>query len=227
MGVPLSQLISELDENPHLAEQFSSITLHCFCEQEDFSGLDKLIEKISVLLEKYSANWNFISLGGGFLFEDLEGLEKAMSSLNKYKLEVAFEPGSGTVADCATLQTSVVDLFTSGDSQVVVLDTSVNHLPEAFEYDYQYPLSESVESGNYQYVLAGGTCLAGDLFGEYHFTKKLACGDNLNFTDCGAYALVKAHHFNGFALPSIYLKKNGHVTFFSSCQYQDFYKRFN
>ncbi len=228
LGVPLRALEDALEEEPELAKQFSGITLHCFCEQVDFSGLDRLIETITPLLEAYSEHWQFLSLGGGFLFEDSVELAAIVQPLEKYKLEIAFEPGSGTVGDCATLHSRVVDLFDSGESRIAVLDTCVNHLPEAFEYVYRYPLAEDVdpENATHHYVLAGGTCLAGDLFGKYQFDRALAVGDCLTFGECGAYSIVKSTMFNGFSLPAIYLKKNGRLDLHRLCDYQDFHARF-
>ena len=56
--------------------------------------------------------------------------------------------------------------------------------------------------------MAGCTCLAGDVFGEYTFDKPLDIGSKVTFPDMGAYTMSKAHRFNGISLPSIYTRKS-------------------
>ena len=52
-------------------------------------------------------------------------------------------------------------------------------------------------------MLAGSTCLAGDVFGTYRFPEPLAVGQKIAFEGAGAYTLVKAHRFNGMNLPQV------------------------
>ena len=67
-------------------------------------------------------------------------------------------------------------------------------------------VSGHVDNGRFKYLLAGCTCLAGDIFGNYAFDNPLAIGDQIVFPELGAYTFVKAHRFNGTNLPSIYAK---------------------
>ena len=79
------------------------------------------------------------------------------------------------------------------------------------------------EDGAYEYLLAGGTCLAGDLFGTYAFHEPLDVGSKIVFANAGAYALVKAHYFNGINLPSIYaLRAGGDLVLEKKFSYEDF-----
>jgi carboxynorspermidine decarboxylase len=97
---------------------------------------------------------------------------------------------------------------------VAVLDTSVNHMPEVWEYSDVPDVEPEVlghrddlpTSEGFGYVLAGSTCLAGDLFGTYRFVESLTIGSRVVFPAMGAYSLVKAHMFNGQPLPNIYLE---------------------
>lgn len=115
------------------------------------------------------------------------------------------EPGASIVRRSGSLVSSVVDLFPSGDRQVAVLDTSVNHMPEVFEYKFEPDVLGDSDSGEFEYLLAGSACLAGDLFGEYAFEEPLTTGSRVVFPDVGAYSLVKANMFNGINLPTVYL----------------------
>jgi carboxynorspermidine decarboxylase len=126
---------------------------------------------------------------------------------------------------------SVVDLIDTDARTVAVLDTSVNHMPEVFEYS-DLPGIEPEVLGHrddlpadegFGYILAGSTCLAGDLFGTYQFVEPLMIGSCVVFPGMGAYSLVKAHMFNGQPLPNIYLEMgDGSVMLRRASSFRDF-----
>ena len=103
-----------------------------------------------------------------------------------------------------------LDLFETGrwgereGSLVAVLDTTVNHMPEVFEYGFEPDVLGHDDDADHEYLLAGCTCLAGDLFGLYQFHEPLEAGSKVVFDNAGAYTLPKAHIFNGVNLPTIY-----------------------
>ena len=47
------------------------------------------------------------------------------------------EPASGLVRTAGNLVTTVIDAFEREGRRIAVLDTTVNHIPEALEFDYQ------------------------------------------------------------------------------------------
>lgn len=51
--------------------------------------------------------------------------------------------------------------------------------------------------------LAGNSCLAGDVIGEYSFARPLRVGQRLVFDNMAIYSMVKTTTFNGLRLPSI------------------------
>ena len=133
------------------------------------------------------------------------------------------EPGAAVVRKCGSLVASVVDLFESDEHEVAVLDTSVNHMPEVFEYQFQPDVLGHREGAAHHYLLVGSTCLAGDLFGEYQFDEPLRIGSRLVFCDMGSYTLVKAHCFNGIPLPNVYsIGSSGMHTLQQTFSYNDF-----
>ena len=78
----------------------------------------------------------------------------------------------------------------------------------------------------YTYRLAGNTCLAGDIMGDYSFDKPLKIGDKVIFKDQMHYTMVKATTFNGINLPSIaILKENGSVEVVKEFGYSEFKNR--
>ncbi|MCH7690545.1 MAG: hypothetical protein IIA17_05820 [candidate division Zixibacteria bacterium] len=145
---------------------------------------------------------------------------------SKYDLEVFFEPGKGIIGEAGYIISTVVDVFKSGDKNIAILDTTVNHMPEVFEYQYKPSIMQESETGKYRYILGGASCLAGDLFGEYSFDEPLKVGSKIVFEDMGAYTLVKAHMFNGINLPTIYLQNmDGELELIREFDYEDFLSR--
>jgi len=230
LGVPVTDLWTLLYHEPDALNGMSGLQFHSNCDADSVDGLlntVRLIEqKLSHLLHKIE----WINLGGGYLFDKIQDLSpfyEAVALLkSRYDLDVFIEPGSALLRDNCYLVSSVVDLFFNNGKQIAILDTSVNHLPEVFEYQYQPDIDNSVTNGTYEYILAGCTCLSGDLFGEYSFDSPLEIGSNVVFSNVGAYSIVKAHMFNGVNLPSIYLyTEAGELVLKKQYTYEDFANR--
>ena len=78
----------------------------------------------------------------------------------------------------------------------------------------------------YVYRLAGPTCLAGDVIGDFAFAKPLRIGDRLEFQDMAIYTMVKNNTFNGMQLPDIVLEdENGECWIVRRFGYEDFRMR--
>jgi carboxynorspermidine decarboxylase len=78
----------------------------------------------------------------------------------------------------------------------------------------------------YTYRLAGNTCLAGDIMGDYSFDTPLQIGDRIIFEDQMHYTMVKATTFNGIPLPAIaVLKRDGSIEVVREFAYEDFRDR--
>ena len=76
------------------------------------------------------------------------------------------------------------------------------------------------------YRLAGPTCLAGDVIGDYSFETPLAPGTRLEFRDMAIYTMVKNNTFNGMPLPAIALEgPDGDCRLIRSFSYEDFKTR--
>ena len=82
------------------------------------------------------------------------------------------------------------------------------------------------DTASHSYILAGASCLAGDVFGEYSFNEPLALGTRVVFENAGAYTLAKAHMFNGIDLPAVYaMNANGAIELKRSFGYSAFAER--
>ena len=84
----------------------------------------------------------WVNLGGGYLLEDtpLEPLAKVVAHIKaRFGAQVYIEPGAGLVRAAGYLVGSVLDTFEVEGKRIAVLDTTVNHMPEVLEFDYQPP----------------------------------------------------------------------------------------
>ncbi len=208
LGVPLDDLIGHLARDPASLDGLAGLLVHNNCEATDFGELAETVAVIVEPLSNLLGRLDWLNLGGGYLFDpdtDWTPLRRTVASLQRnYGLSVFLEPGAGLVRSAGFLIATVLDVLDRGGETLAVLDTTVNHMPETLEFDFEPDVLGHDDRGQWRYTLAGRTCLAGDLFGEYRFHQPLTAGDRVVFPNAGAYTIVKAHYFNGVNLPAIY-----------------------
>lgn len=208
-----------------LPEGVEGLHFHTVFARADFDSLIKTVTSLMPLLKSHpSLKW--LNMGGGYLYNNIID-QKALVDLitrlrEEFATDVYLEPGKAVVGNAGYLLSTVLDRFVSDGKTVLILDTSVNHHPEVFEYQSKPRLLEEDEEGGHVAILAGSTCLAGDLFGEYRFKRLPDIGDRLVFGDVGAYSLIKANRFNGYNLPDIYRMQDGRLFLYKRNTYEDY-----
>ena len=213
LGTTLSQLERALAETPDLLEGIEGLHFHTLCEQDADAlavTLDAVVEKFGV----YMAKMKWVNLGGGHHITrpgyHMETLKQCIRRVQKLcGGTVYLEPGEAVALQAGTLQTSVLEITENG-VQTAILDASAAcHMPDVLEMPYRPPLSGAGLPGEkpFTYRLAGPTCLAGDVIGDYSFDRPLEPGDVLEFQDMAIYSMVKNNTFNGMALPDIVLER--------------------
>lgn len=208
------------------AVKIAGLHFHTVFSATNFTPLLQTLAKIEAKLGQQFKQLQWLNLGGGYLFKQITDHSAFIAVLNRISqqqtTQIYIEPGKAIVGEAGYLMTSVIDIFQSEGKAIAVLDTSVNHHPEVFEYQKSPVLHEHDPHGQYAAILAGCSCLAGDIFGEYRFSKTLAIGDRLVFKNLGAYSLVKANRFNGHNLPDIYTFNCGDLTNVKTYAYTDY-----
>lgn len=182
---------------------------HTLCEQ----GFDDLKTTLVAFEEQFGdilKSMKWLNLGGGHHITrddyDVDGLIAEVKRLREtYDVEVYLEPGEAVVYHAGTLTAKVVDIVHNA-MDIAILDASAAcHMPDVLEVPYRPPLVGSGEAGEkaHTYRLAGPTCLAGDVIGDYSFDEPLEAGDEVIFGDMALYTMVKTNTFNGMPLPAI------------------------
>jgi carboxynorspermidine decarboxylase len=226
MGVTLKNFKAEQ------LEGIEGLHFHTLCEQ----NVDDLIKTWAAVEEKFGKflpQMKWLNLGGGHHItrddydrEVLIGLVKGIKE--KYGVAVYLEPGEAVALNAGFLVTSIVDIV-DNSIQIAILDASAAcHMPDVIEMPYRPEIVGAGKPGEkaYSYQLAGPTCLAGDVIGDYSFDEALAIGDKLVFCDMAIYSMVKNNTFNGMPLPDIVLRTlNGEIKIVKRFGYDDFKMR--
>lgn len=206
LGEPIDRVTDLLAHGPAELDGIEGLLVHSNCESDAFDELRRVVDRLVTRLDPLLNHLRWVNLGGGYLFgpdTDTSGLHEAIRLLtDRYGVEVMVEPGTSLVSRAGSLVATVVDLMEGQGRDIAVLDASVAHVPEVFEY--QFIPDAGPEQGCHTYLLAGASCLAGDHFGLHCFPRPLAVGSRVVLADVGAYSLVRASWFNGIPLPTVY-----------------------
>ena len=174
---------------------------------------DTLERTLGIIENKFGdviKKMKWVNFGGGhhitrkdYDVDKLIDLIKAFKA--KYDVNVYLEPGEAIALNAGVLVASVIAI-TKNKIDLAVLDASASaHMPDVLEMPYRPVIRESSTPDVHPFVyrLTGGTCLAGDIIGDYSFVKPLQVGKKFIFEDMRHYTMVKNNTFNGVNLPSI------------------------
>ena len=205
LGIPMRSLSGCLASS-HVAVR----GLH-FHTNSDSVDLAELETNVEALVESAcgAGRFEWVNFGGGYLFGDIfdfEPLGRSAALARRYLCdEILVEPGAGLVRSAGYLVSTVIDEFNRDGTSIAVLDTSVNHIPEVLEFGLEPEVIGATELGQYEYLLVGSSCLAGDVFGRYRFAEPLELRKTVTFMNVGSYAQSKSDRFNGINLPAVWL----------------------
>lgn len=220
------------DFDDEIANMIDGIHFHTLCEQNSYD-LEITLNAFEAKFSKYLYKMKWLNMGGGHHITrddyDIERLIKLINHMKEtYDLQIYLEPGEAVALNAGYNVTTVLDKVKNG-IETLILDTSAAcHMPDVLEMPYRPPLKDSGEAGekSYTYRLAGNTCLAGDIIGDYSFDKEIQVGDKLIFEDMAIYSMVKNNTFNGIPLPSIAaMNEQGDCRIIRSFGYNDFKMR--
>jgi carboxynorspermidine decarboxylase len=219
--------VVDIDALRAVVPSLSGLMFHFNCENEDFEGLALQVKGIADRYTDVLAAVDWVSLGGGIAFtaagypvDELCELLRALG--DRFGVQVYLEPGEACITGSAELVTTVVDVVRN-EVDIAIVDASVEaHLPDHLIYATS-PALNAPAAGPHRTVVAGRTCLAGDIFGEYAVATVPAVGDEVRFADAAGYTMVKTSWFNGLRRPSIAIRRlDGRVDVVREFTYDDF-----
>jgi carboxynorspermidine decarboxylase len=174
----------------------------------------------------------WVNFGGGHHITrrdyNIEHLCKLINDFkNKFAVQIYLEPGEAIALESGIYVTEVLDIIKNEMDIVIIDGSATTHLPDVLEMPYRpYILGSGLPNEKkFTYKIAGNSCLAGDIIGDYSFEKRLKVGDKLIFTDMAHYTMVKTNTFNGVKLPDIYLYDNKQLKCIKKFGYKDFKNR--
>ncbi len=230
---PYSRLGTRIENfDTTLLDWIDGLHFHALCE-ESADTLEEVLKHVEEKFGKYLPMMKWVNFGGGHhITRQGYDVEKLISLIvafqTKYNVEVYLEPGEAIGWQSGILHSRVLDIVHNG-MDIAILDTSAEaHMPDTLLMPYRAEVLGAAKAGEkrYTYRLAGNTCLAGDIMGDYSFDKALKRGDKIIFLDQMHYTMVKATTFNGIQLPAIAIeKRDGTIELVRRFGYGDFKER--
>lgn len=218
---------SDQDEIMKSSSLFSGVMFHFNCENDDIENICAAIDFISKNYGNLLEKMQWVSLGGGIYFtKDGYPLDRFCEKLKNlsetFDIQVYLEPGETAITDCAELVTTVLDVV-HNEIDIAIVDASVEaHMLDHLIYRTTARIA-SPEPGPHPVVIAGRTCLAGDVFGKYELKTRLEPGSEIRIADAAGYTMVKKNWFNGLPMPAIVVQRlDGSIEMVKKFDYQDF-----
>ena len=220
------------EEFPKHRNIVDGLHFHAMCEQNS-DVLERILKFFERLYGPYMKGLKWVNFGGGHHITlddyDLERLIRLINTFKKkYGVQVYLEPGEASVVNAGVLISSVLDIV-NNEMEIAIIDASAEtHMPDVLLMPYRPYIMKSAQPNEkkYTYRIAGPSCLAGDVIGDYSFDEPLKRGDRLVFTDMALYSIVKSTTFNGINLPDIaVIRDGGEVEMVKRFGYKDYCSR--
>ncbi len=233
-------------------EDLAGITgLHChnLCEQ----NADCFVRTLAAIEERFGdllPQIQWFNFGGGHHITRADyDRELLVRTLRDFKVRYPhitcyLEPGEAHVLNAGSFVCTVLDVVENAGPIAILDGSAACHTPDVIEMPYRprayldaewsgaaEPGPAALRAGEpgeraVEVRLAGPSCLAGDVFGDYSFDRPLRPGDRVIFEDMALYTMVKTNTFNGIGLPSLWLHEGaGRFRLVRSFGYEDFRAR--
>lgn len=224
--------VTEKNFRPDLLEGVEGLHFHTLCEQNS-DALEETFAAFEEKFGKYLSRMKWLNLGGGHHITradyDVARLIRLIARIREtYGVTVYLEPGEAVVLNAGFLVSSVLGTVENGITTAILDASAACHMPDVLEMPYRPQVEGAGKPGEKRcdYRLAGNTCLAGDVIGDYSFDEPLTPGKRLVFCDMALYSMVKNNTFNGMPLPAIAIRrKDGTCEVVKRFGYEDFKNR--
>lgn len=189
----------------------SGIHFHSLCEM-NADALERTLAVVEAKFGPFLSQIQWLNFGGGHHITRPDyDTDRLIHLIRRFKdaygIEIYLEPGEAIALNAGYLAARVLDIV-HNQVNIAILDTSAAaHMPDVLEMPYRPVVEGAGLPGEFPhtYRLAGTTCLAGDVIGDYAFQEPLDIGIQIVFHDMAIYTMVKNNTFNGVRLPDIVL----------------------
>ncbi|MCL1957221.1 MAG: carboxynorspermidine decarboxylase [Fibromonadales bacterium] len=221
--------VTRQEFKPELLDGIEGLHFHALCEQ-NADALEDVLEKVYYSFGEWIPKMKWVNFGGGHHITRADyDVERLINILNKFHkkypgVEVILEPGEAVGWQTGELVSTVLDIVRN-EIDIAILDVSITaHMPDCLEMPYRPMVlnSDMIWIKPYTYRLAGNSCLAGDVAGDYSFDKPLKIGSKIIFLDMMHYTMVKTTFFNGVKHPSIGIWKDNKFNLVKKFSYESF-----
>ena len=209
------------------AGQISGVMFHLNCENDDYSNFANSLDRIGQEYGDVLAKLEWVSLGGGLAFTKpgypvAAFCARLKAFSEQFDVQVYLEPGEAVITGAAELVTTVLDVV-HNEGDIVIVDASLEaHLLDHLIYRTT-PRVASPGPGPHRIMIAGRSCLAGDVFGQHALRTRLKPGSVVRVADAAGYTMVKKNWFNGLPMPAIVVRRlNGRVEIVRNFGYEEF-----
>ncbi|MEI8243923.1 MAG: carboxynorspermidine decarboxylase [bacterium] len=203
------------------------VMFHINCENDDYANFAGNLDRIGHEYGDLLAKLEWVSLGGGIFFTRpgyplAAFCAKLKAFSRQFGVQVYLEPGEAAITGAAELVTTVLDMV-HNEKEVAIVDASTEaHMLDVLIYRMNARLVAR-RPGPHNVMIAGRSCLAGDVFGQYSLQARLKPGSCVRFGDAAGYTMVKKNWFNGMPMPAIVVKRlNGKLEIVRKFGYKDF-----
>ncbi|MDR2554937.1 MAG: carboxynorspermidine decarboxylase [Fibromonadaceae bacterium] len=221
--------VTKKEFKPEFLDGIEGLHFHALCEQ-NADALEAVLARVEENFGEWIPKMKWMNFGGGHHITRADyDVEKLINILKKFHekypgVEIILEPGEAVGWQTGELVSTVLDIV-HNEIDIAVLDISVSaHMPDCLEMPYRPAVLGSEMPGvkPHTYRLAGNSCLAGDIAGDYSFDNPLNVGSKIIFMDMIHYTMVKTTFFNGVKHPSIGIWKNDKFNLVREFGYESF-----
>lgn len=194
-----------------VADKLSGVMFHFNCENDDFANLSKNLDRLCRDYGAILKRLKWVSFGGGLFFTrpgyHLQAFCAKLKSISdRFGVQVYLEPGEAAITGAAELVTTVLDVV-HNKIDIAIVDASTEaHMLDHIIYRTTARVTAPA-AGRFKIMIAGRSCLAGDVFGTYRLRARLRRGSIVRFGDAAGYTMVKKNWFNGMPMPSICVRR--------------------
>jgi carboxynorspermidine decarboxylase len=209
-----------------VVDRVDGVMIHNNCENVEFGLFERMLGQIEERFDFVLQKVDWVSLGGGIHFTGggypLEAFcDRLKAFSQRFGVQVYLEPGEAAVTRSTTLEVTVLDTSFNG-KHLAIVDSSVEaHMLDLLTYRQSAQVVPN--AGPYIYMVCGKSCLAGDIFGEFRFDRKLKPGDRISIQDAAGYTIVKKNWFNGLQMPAIVVReRDGNLNLVRQFTFEDY-----